>query len=376
MDIIPVLRPLLPKTAKLAPYLEQIDANRYYSNGGPLLQAFEKRLAAHFGVDPATLATSANGTLALVQTLRAMGAEKGTLCALPSWTFAATPAAAMAAGLTPFFMDVDPATWELRPDTVRALLKKHKIGAVMPVAPFGAPIDLKAWEDFAVETKIPVLIDAAASFDSQSRLPPSKIPVMVSLHATKALGIGEGAVVLAGDPLVARQIRMHGNFGFDGTREALLPGINAKMNEYSAAIGLAALDEWDVTREDWRKLSDSFESRAESLPSVSCMPDFNRAWVSSYGLVVLNAPCDLARLQAGLKKRGVGTVAWWGEGCHMQEAYASCPRAALPVTEELGRSVLGLPFWRGLSDAQMDHVFAALAALLAEERTAATKASS
>src|SRR3989442_687951 len=110
-NVIPVLRPLLRTAGEILPYLEAIDAGRWYTNSGPLLQQFEGRLAEHFGVETTELVTASNATLAIAQSLRAMGAPAGSLCVMPSWTFVATAAAAVWAGLEPYFIDVDPGTW-------------------------------------------------------------------------------------------------------------------------------------------------------------------------------------------------------------------------------------------------------------------------
>src|SRR5712672_2603620 len=102
--VFPVLRPLLPTVDKVLPYLQAMDVARWYTNHGPLVKAFETELAKHFGVATSELATASNATLAIAQSLRALGAPAGSLCVMPSWTFVATAAAAVWAGLEPFFI--------------------------------------------------------------------------------------------------------------------------------------------------------------------------------------------------------------------------------------------------------------------------------
>lgn len=360
---VPVLKPLLPNIDQLKPYIEQIDANRYYSNLGPLTRKFEENLAQHFGVTRDRVVTSANGTLALTQVLRAFDIRPNSLCVMPSWTFVATPASAIAAGLEPYFIDVDLQSWTIRPEDVLPLLKRHDIGAVIPVSPFGRLIDLAAWDKFHKETCIPVVIDAAAGFDgfsARQRRAEIGVPVMVSLHATKVFGVGEGAVILTGDPRLSKKIQMLSNFGFYDSREAVLPGTNAKLNEYMAAVGLAAFDAWHQTREHWQRLSNVFERFVAASPGLSHAPGFNQGWVSSYGIVQLPASSSAKIVKKGLEERHIGTVAWWGDGCHRHPAYAGCARAELPVTEYLADHVLGLPFWIGLTEDDLTLVFDAL----------------
>src|SRR5262249_18475437 len=113
MPSLPVMRPQLPPASRLLPYLSRIDQSRIYSNFGPLTADFERRLSAHFAAPERTVTTLANATLGLALALEAQGARPGTLCLMPAWTFVASAQAAVAAGMVPFFVDVDPATWAL-----------------------------------------------------------------------------------------------------------------------------------------------------------------------------------------------------------------------------------------------------------------------
>lgn len=369
-DTIPVMRPRLPTLPQLAPYLERIDASRWYTNHGPLTREFEERLAAHFGVEASRVVTLANGTLGMMHALSAFGAKPGSLCAIPSWTFVATAAAVRAAGLTPFFVDVDPETWSITPEGVRRAALRGEVGAAIPVAPFGAPIDPVAWMAFARESGIPVLLDAAAGFDTYAAGGPcplgAGVSAMVSLHATKVFGVGEGAAIVAQTAELAQAMRLQGNFGFLGSREASIAGINSKMSEYAAALGLASFDAWGEARREWGRLSDAHAALLRAAGGLRSTPRFNDGWVSCYGLVELPAGGSVEAAGSAFRARGVETRAWWGRGCHRQPAYRDCPREDLPVTEDLAGRVLGLPFWPGMDDAQFGRVGAALTAALRE----------
>ncbi len=371
----PVLRPLLPTAEKLLPYLQRIDASRWYTNLGPLLQEFETGVARHFSVEPDKVVTSANATLAIAQTLRALGAEPGGLCVMPSWTFVATPAAAVWAGLRPYFVDVDPASWVIRPDQIRLIARHRPVSAVIVVSAFGAPFDLAVWDEFTRSTGIAVVADAAAGFDGFAGCGQrgTKTPVALSLHATKVSGIGEGAVVIAGDTALAQRVRSFGNFGFYGRRDAAVPGVNAKMSEYAAASGLALLTEWPERRRAWAELTDAFAQEVKAMPELRLAPGFGDGWVSSYGLVELPAWASASGVVAALSRLGVETRQWWGEGCHRQSAYRDCQRTALPETERLGERVLGLPFWLGLTREDLAEVFRAMRSVLRVDQRAAAR---
>ncbi len=147
-NAVPVMRPKLPASSSILPYLSEIDSNRIYSNFGPLSIRLEQRLAAHFGAGDHAVTSVANGTLGLVLALTAQQVPAGSLCVIPAWTFAASPQAAVLAGLVPYFVDVDARTWALEPDAIDDIIASAPgdVGAVMPVAPFGRPIDVHAWD--------------------------------------------------------------------------------------------------------------------------------------------------------------------------------------------------------------------------------------
>jgi dTDP-4-amino-4,6-dideoxygalactose transaminase len=370
---IPVFKPLLPSAADLMRYLRQIDDNRWYTNHGPLVGSFEKRLADLCGVSADCVVTSSNATTALTQTLLAVvgrpEGRKDAYCITPSWTFAATAAAIDAAGLTPYFADVAAPTWALDCDHVHRLLYRlrergHHVRAVMPVAPFGAPIDMKAWIDFQSNTKTPVVVDAAASFDAVTQCTGrigNSIPTIVSLHATKAFGVGEGSFVVVGDSALAKRIRAWGNFGFLGSREANVRGLNGKMSEITAAVGLSVLDHWKDVRSEWEEMTRHFIRRTREHAFLESVPLMDTSWVASYGLVrFANSSVKLEEMVRILNLSGIETRRWWGKGCHRQPAYEDCPRESMEVTESLASTVLGLPFWRGLGVKGIDQVFSAL----------------
>ncbi|GAB4392617.1 MAG: hypothetical protein Tsb0032_08960 [Kiloniellaceae bacterium] len=266
--------PRLPSAADVLPYLEEIDRNRWYTNFGPLVERFEARLAAQVGLPRDRVVTVANCTLGLVLALESCSLPAGGLCALPSWTFVATAAAVRQAGLTPWFLDVDPRSWQLTPEIVEAALPQApgSLAAVMPVAPFGAPLEAAPWAAFRDHRGLPVITDAAAGLAS---LTASHLPAVVSLHATKPLGIGEGGVVFCETGAQAEEIRRRSNFGFDRDHAALWAGGNAKLSEYAAAVGLAALDAWPDLREAFRTQAERYRRALAPLAAeVAPSPPF------------------------------------------------------------------------------------------------------
>jgi dTDP-4-amino-4,6-dideoxygalactose transaminase len=355
---VAVARPSMPTADALAPYLAQMDEARWYSNFGPLLRAFEQRLVDRFS-PPGFVATAANGTLALTLALQAMGVEAGGFCAMPAWTFVASAHAVVQAGLVPWFVDVDPATWMIDPGCLEAQLGEApgRIAAALPVAAFGHVPDLTAWARFRDRTGIPVLLDAAAAFDALSRAP---IPVMVSLHATKALGVGEGGFVVAEDERLITAIRELTTFGFRGSRESQRVATNAKLSEYAGAVGLASLDGWPAARLRYGLAAQRLRLALADRPEVVFQEGWGSEWVSS--VCVVRLPDGTAdAVEAHLTAADVETRRWWGAGCHASPAFSAAPRADLTVTETLAASTLGLPFAADLSAGEIERVAEAIA---------------
>ena len=355
---IPVAKPRLPPLAALAPYIERIDAARWYSNFGPLCEAFEARLAERFGLQPAQVSTISNATVGLSLALQAAGARAGTLCLVPAWTFSASVHAVIDAGLIPFLTDVG-ADGLLTPAIAHQAIGSApgEVGAVMPVAFCGQPIDPAPWHAFAEETGLPVVLDAAPGFDGAMA---GKGLSAISLHATKILGVGEGGFVMSEDPELVAAVRLKANFGFLGSREAKVAGTNGKLSEYAAALGLAGLDEWPTRRAAFQAVASRYRENLADVPGATLPRGWGETWLSTTCVVELENPAALRPVLDALHGAGVETRAWWGRGMHLHRAFAEYPRLALPTTERLAHTVLGLPFYIDMSPEEIDTVCSAL----------------
>jgi dTDP-4-amino-4,6-dideoxygalactose transaminase len=348
---VPVARPRLPTADQIAPYLRRIDESRWYSNSGPLVQEFEQRLAKHFGHKTTKVATVANGTIGLAVALMSCRVPRGSLCMVPAWTFAATAHAIELAGLVPWIVDVSLTSWALEPAMARQFLSQApgKVSAVVPVSPFGAPIDYASWESFRDETGIAITIDSAAAFDT---LRPTALPAIVSLHATKLLGVGEGGFVLSTDADFIEEIQKRTNFGFWNTRESTARSLNGKISEYAAAVGLAALDSWKNIRADFERVA-----RAYRASNATLQEGFGDRWVSSTVMISTN---DADAAEQALSARGIGSRRWWGGGLHRHSAFNEFPRASTENSDSLADRVIGLPCWRDLPNQTIAEICAAV----------------
>lgn len=353
---IPVMRPRLPDADSLMPLLRRIDDAQIYSNMGPLAQELGARLSARYDCPALPVA---NATAGLTIALLASQAPRGSLCMVPAWTFVASAQAILAAGLVPFIVDVDETIGALTPDLAERW-RAHApaaIGAVMVVSVFGQPVDLAGWQEFRRRHNAAVIIDAAAGFDTALA---SDLPSVVSLHATKVLGCGEGGFILCRDPDIHQRCIAASNFGFAGQRHASMVGLNGKISEYHAAIALAALDQWPQQRQAFVALLTQLRRRL--TPKLDWPAGLGETMVTN--TLTLAFPGGWQAASRHFAAHGIETRRWWGDGLHRQQGFAACPRLPTPQTDRLAAVSLGLPCWLGLDEAQMDRIAGAAADLI------------
>lgn len=367
---IPVYAARLPPADVLVPYLRQIDASGRYTNRGPLVGLLEARMASALGVSSGTVTLAASGTAALQAAILAAAgrARPGREQALvPGYTFVATAHAAQACGYEVSFVDVSATNWAMDPIALRDTPDLDCVGVVIPVAPYGAAFDHSGWTTFQSATGIPVVIDAAASFEAIARCPAcitAHVPVALSLHATKTFTTGEGGAVLWRDPTGLQRVSEALGFGFKGDerREVSGPGLNGRLSEYHAAIGLACLDAMDRIEAERIRLRDAYKAAAASVgldeAYLACWPDTG----SNYCLIEASTFEAAEHVIEAFIAAGVGSRRWYGRGLHRESFFSTGRRvASLRNTESVADRVLGIPVFPGMRAEQMDRVMRVLA---------------
>lgn len=364
---IPLLLPDMPDAEALLPWLRKIDAAHHYTNFGPLEQELTGRIAKMAQAPHAVMMCNATAaiTLWLWETIGAVGAR----VAVPATTFVGTAQAVLASGNVPLILDVDETNWLLHPDAVRDALRTQHVAAALPVCAFGATCDVAQWEAFAAETNVPVLIDAAAALGAQTC--GRGVDVAFSLHTTKVLPAGEGGAVISQNAATIERLHRRSNFGIEPGGEATLPGANAKMSEYHAAIALATLETWQ-TRQSRRRstmvacleaLANKCEGRVQPAPHLAA-PGFAGALPQLP--VLLPEGTEVGKVVERMAAAKVQTRRWYYPPLHRHRVFARHPRAAsLPVSEMLAARLLGLPFHPFLRPQEIDRVMNTLAGALA-----------
>jgi dTDP-4-amino-4,6-dideoxygalactose transaminase len=251
MNRLPLIAPNPPRLSEHLDALRRVEESGVFSNNGPEVQRFEADATrALFGGHGASLAVG-NATLGLMIAIRqAAGTnpKPGTLALMPAMTFAATAHAAAWAGLTPLICDIDPDDWGACAAAEERALEAYgdRIGVVVPYATFGNAIDLGRYEQYRQRYGVGVVVDAASSLGTRDDAGEgfgarAAFAIVHSMHATKTFAVAEGGLIHCGDPALIATLRVMANFGFDGGRSAVLPGINAKLPEVLAVMAQAKL---------------------------------------------------------------------------------------------------------------------------------------
>jgi dTDP-4-amino-4,6-dideoxygalactose transaminase len=351
----------MPDTRELLPWLQRIDAARWYTNFGPLARELEGRLAARFGEGFEVVSVS-NCTVGLELALQAM-LKPGSRVLMPALTFVATAASALRWGHIPVLADVDEAAWILTPEIARRVAAEQSIDVVMPVSTYGCAQDAGAWDGFVRDTGIPVVLDAAGAFDSQP--PGRRFATVFSLHATKVLGSGEGGFVVSTDRQLLSSIRSLSNFGIDLQGMVPMAGTNGKLSEYHAAVALAALERWPARKQVRIALHRAYlDALQRHCPAVKVQ---HRPADGAYSIlpVLLPPGCSAEGVRSRLGARGVETRRWYCPTLEKHPAFREVPRAGpLHVATQLSERLLALPFHPFLSSADVSRVCSELAAVL------------
>jgi len=266
-----VTKPVLPPLEEFTEYLKQIWDNKILTNNGPFHQQFERELAEYLGVK--YLSLFANGTLALVtalQTLRITGEVITT-----PFSFVATTHSLWWNNIKPVFADIEPEYFNLNPDRVEAAITPQTT-AIMPVHVYGNPCRVERFQQIADTYGLKLIYDAAHAFgvkiNGNSVLNYGDLSVM-SFHATKVFNTFEGGAIVCHDEATKKRIDYLKNFGFVNETTVVIPGINGKMNEVQAAMGLLQIKYVDEAIRKRREIAQYYREGLQSIEGIRFLND-------------------------------------------------------------------------------------------------------
>src|ERR1700741_4360837 len=341
-------QPNIGNREKFTAQINDILDRRWLTNSGTYVTDFEKRIADTIKV--AHCVAMCNATVGLEIAIRALGLTGEVI--IPSFTFVATANALQWQEITPVFCDIDRKTHSLDPAKVEQLITARTSG-IIGVHLWGKPCDVDGLTEVARRRELKLLFDSAHAFGCsyKKRMGGNFGDAEVfSFHATKFLNSLEGGAVVTNDDRLAQKLRLMRNFGFTSYDRTDSIGVNGKMNEVSAAMGLTNLDSMDefiaINRTHYKQYRDHLAGFAGI--SFLSYDDTER---SNYQYVVLeidDTKTGVTRdeLMEILHAEHVLARRYFYPGCHRMEPYKSLYPSAhlsLPQTESVAARVLTLP---------------------------------
>lgn len=351
---VPIVRPVLPEFSDLAEGIRQILESRVVTKGR-FLAEFESAVANHLGVKHAVAVSSC--TSGLILTHRALELEGEVIT--PSFTFMATVGALLWNGLRPVFADVDAGTANLAPEAAEAAITPNT-SAILAVHNFGNPAEIDALEALARRRGLKLIFDAAHGFGSLYQgkpLGPQGEAQVFSLSPTKLLITGEGGIVATNNDELAARVRIGREYGNDGNYDCLFSGLNARMPEINALLGLhslAGLDRAARSRNETAALYQEILGRLPGIGFQQVCPG-NRNSYREFSITVDPQAFGLDRdqLALALTAENIDTRKYYEPPAHRQTAFRRFfDGNPLPNTEWLASNSLSLPMWTHM-DAQV-----------------------
>lgn len=346
--MISVTKPYLPSREKLDKYIDGIYERGWLTNNGPLVQELTRRLEEYLGVENLLLVS--NGTLALQIAYRALGISGGDASAeviTTPFTFVATASSLKWEGVEPVFADIDANTWCLDPELIEAAITP-RTRAIVPVHVFGNACDVEAIDDIGRQHGLKVVYDAAHAFGvtykGESLLKHGDAATL-SFHATKLFhSIEGGAIIFKRKEDLERARRMI-NFGITGPETIEELGINAKMNELQAAMGLCVLDEMEDNLKARKEIWQRYET---TLPKTLQFQAKHQALGYNYAYfpVVFVSEEQAVRVAAALKESGVQARRYFYPSLNSVECFET--KAKQPVSTNIASRILCLPLYATL----------------------------
>ncbi|MCA9187054.1 MAG: aminotransferase class I/II-fold pyridoxal phosphate-dependent enzyme, partial [Planctomycetales bacterium] len=361
-DPLHVGRPNLPNRDRYLARINDIFDRAWLTNDGTYLRQFEQVICDVTGASACVAV--ANGTIALQLLMQVLGLHGEVI--VPSLTFIATAHALAWQGISPRFADVDLESCCLDPDAIEAAITPRTT-AILAVHLWGRVCNVQRLQEIADRHGIELIFDASHAFGA------SKHGRMVgnwgraetfSFHATKFVSAAEGGAIVTNDVELAERLRLARNFGFAARDHVSTLGINGKLSELHAALGLTSLEEMEFTIETNRRNAFRYAERLIDVPGVKLLTTQDQSR-SNYQYVVVLIDDRVARIDRDtlvkvLEAENVQARRYFSPGCHRSAPYADDQGTIdgfwLPNTERIVSSAMSLPNGVAIDRATVDTV--------------------
>ena len=348
-----VTRPLLPTLVNLNKRLVEVWDKQWLTNNGTQHQELEKKLQELLKVPYLSLFN--NGTIALIvgcQSLRLSGEVITTPFTFPATTYILTWN-----NIKPIFCDIDPVTMNIDADKIESMITPQTTG-ILGVHVYGTPCNVLKIQEIADRYGLKVIYDAAHAFGVEI----DGVGIgnfgdlsMMSFHATKLFHTAEGGALLFKDKNLKERVDLLKNFGIKNEEEVMMPGINGKMNEIQAALGLVVLEHVEQERRNRHQIIKTYRKCLNNIPGITLLPEISDV-VSSYQYFVIRIDAEIFGFSRDyvyeeFKKYNVFTRKYFYPLCSDYACYKHLPSSSLtnlPIAHQVSKQVLSLPLYGSL----------------------------
>lgn len=356
---VPFIRPSFPSPQELVEDYKKVVAANWFTNFGPFEEEFAQQIGKYIGQNyiAVTFSSATAGLLASIIAILGKG-NGAQYVIMPSFTFVAGADALVWCGYKPLFIDIEAKGLHMDLEQAEAVIKEYGdiVVGILFCNAFGVgTTNIEDWEMLAKTLKKPLIIDSAAGFGSlysgQRKVGTAGDCEIFSFHATKPFAIGEGGAVITRDRQLAEQLRSIQNFGFDQNKNATQLGLNGKLQEINAAIGLRQLQRFGNILERRRRLLRRYKTELNAELFLLQQNAENASLC--FAAVLVRDPSERdGRLEA-LQKAGVDAKTYYSPSIHQQEYFrGSTTFGTLSTTEIIGKSVISLPVYDRMDDTE------------------------
>jgi dTDP-4-amino-4,6-dideoxygalactose transaminase len=355
-----VTRPVLASLDEVNKEIQEIWESQWLTNGGPKHQILEEELKKTLKVPGLSLFN--NGTIALLVAIQSLKLT-GEVVTTP-FTFPASSHVLSWNNISPVFCDIDETTLTIDAEKLERMITPKTTG-ILGVHVYGMPCQVYKIQEIADRYGLKIIYDAAHAFGAEK----DGVGIgnfgdisMFSFHATKLFHTLEGGALTFKDPLLKPRIDLLKNFGIKNEEEVVMPGINGKLNELQAAIGLINLRHINEERQKREKIIEVYKQNLNGIPGIKVFEIPSEVRNSyQYFMIRVGSEFGLSRdeVHTELKKFNIFTRKYFYPLCSSYSCYNQLPSAHpknLPVAEKIVKEVLCLPLYGALKLADTEKI--------------------
>lgn len=361
---IPFIKPDLPSSIEMGQLYDAIVDSNWFTNFGPMERKLSAQIAEYVGpgIHATTVSNATSGLMLAVAALMGKAPTERRKVLLPSFTFAAGPEALIWCGLEPVFVDIDSDTLQPNFQDAQDYVAAHytELAGILFCNIFGVgDPDITKWEELAKQYQLSLIIDSAAGFGSKYvddyNLGSKGDCEIFSFHATKPFGVGEGGAITSKSAELIARLRTMENFGFNAERQVQDIGMNAKLQEINAAIGLWQMERLAPMLTLRQRILTTYSNKLKPL-GFHIQPNMEKSTVCFVSVVAPSAKVA-DRLFMDLRENGIEVNRYYNPPLHHQAAFKMYETVgSMPHTNDICQRIISLPAHQDVTDADIKFI--------------------